>query len=131
MLADIGQSGSYYVICSIDEKYYPFIDKNMKTNITVGDISSEAYEGRIDSKTPKIDKNAGTFDVKILLNEGLPFQASDLTVNVNIILQKQEDAITISDNYLIDGESAVYLMEKGEAVKRKIEYKIAFQGILS
>lgn len=123
-LADIGEAGSYHVVADLDEKYYPYLSKGMKAMISVGDLGkSDEMEGSVEVISPKINSDTGTFQVKIGVPEDFPYLASDLTVNVEIMIEEKENAIVIPGQYLIDGDSGVYLYRNGKAVKTMIQYK--------
>jgi multidrug efflux pump subunit AcrA (membrane-fusion protein) len=123
LLAEIGEQGSYQVTTELDEKYFPYISKGLKASVFVGENRAEAIEGKINIITPKINENTGTFGVKIELPSEFPYQASDLTVNVEIKLKEQKDAITLSAQYLIEEEDDVYvyLFKNGTIQKTRIE----------
>lgn len=123
-LADIGEAGSYHVVTELDEKYYPYLTEGMRTTVSLGDLgkASEA-EGRIDVITPKINNSTGTFQVKVGLPKEFPYQASDLTVNVEIIIKEKENAIVIPEQYLIQKEANVFVYDNGRAFKTPIKYE--------
>lgn len=123
-LADIGEAGSYHVVSDLDEKYYPYLSKGMKATISVGDSGkNDGVEGSVDVISPKINSDTGTFGVKISIPEDFPYLASDLTVNVEIVISEKENAIVIPSQYLIDGDSDVYLYRNGKAVRTGIQYE--------
>jgi multidrug efflux pump subunit AcrA (membrane-fusion protein) len=124
LLADIGEAGSYLVITELDEKYYPYLAEGMKAMISLdGGNDLEGAEGVVDVITPKINSETGTFEVKITLPEAFPYQASDLTVNVEIIIREQNQAIVIPEQFVEEGKSAVYLYQNGKAVETPIQYE--------
>lgn len=124
ILADIGKAGSYHVETELDEKYFPYLSKGMKASISLGDPgASGASEGVVEGITPKINSDTGTFTASIALPAEFPYQASDLTVNIEIVLKEQKDAIVIPQQYLIDQSSDVYLYQDGKAVKTQIQYE--------
>jgi multidrug efflux pump subunit AcrA (membrane-fusion protein) len=123
-LADIGEAGSSHVFTELDEKYFPYLSKGMKAVISVGDPgTADGTEGYVDVISPKINADTGTFEVKIGLPDKFPYLASDLTVNVEILIKEQENAIVISDRYLADKDGSVYLYRNGKAVKTSIRYE--------
>jgi len=123
-LADIGEAGSYHVITELDEKYFPYLEKDRKAMIFLGDSGkSNGIEGIIDVISPKINEETGTFEVKIAIPDEFKYQASNLTVNIEIMIIEKENAIVIPEEYLMNGESSVYLYQNGNAVKTEIEYE--------
>lgn|GEM_PF-955300 len=123
-LADVGEAGSYQIVTELDEKYFPYISKGMKAVISLGDNGKIGEtEGSVDVITPKINEDTGTFEVRIGLPAKFPYLASDLTVNIEILLKERENAIVISDQYLVQNEDYVYLYKNGKAVKTAIKYE--------
>lgn len=130
-LADIGKAGSYHVITELDEKYFPYLEKDRMAMISLGDSGkSNGVEGIVDVISPKINGETGTFEVKIAIPNEFRYRASDLTVNVEIMVIEKENAIVIPEEYLKNGESAVYLYQKGKAVKTEIEYEAGLSSNL-
>jgi len=124
ILADIGEAGRYHVIAELDEKYFPYLSEGMKALISLGNSGkSDVAEGTVDVITPKINRDTGTFEVKIALPATFPYQASDLTVNVEIIIMEKANAIIIPDQYLIEQESSVYLLKNGKAFRTSVKYE--------
>ncbi len=123
-LAEIGQAGSYHVITELDEKYFPYLEKGMKAMISLGDSGNRnGAEGIVDVISPKINNETGTFEVTIAIPAEFRYQASDLTVNVEIMVIEKKNAIVIPEDYLIEGDSYVYLYQNGKAVKAEVKYE--------
>lgn len=127
-LAEIGEAGSSYVATELDEKYFPYLLKGMKAEIKIGDNRLPAAEGTITVISPKINENTGTFSIQIELPGDFPFQASDLTVNVEILISEDANVILIPNQYLIAGEDSIYLYDDGKAMKKKIAYRLGLSG---
>ena len=123
-LADVGEAGSYHVVTELDEKYFPYLFEGLKAVVFLGDSEEgKRAEGFVDVISHKINDETGTFAVKVALPEAFPYQASDLTVNVEINISQKEDAIVIPKEYLIERESAVYLLNGGKAFKTKVQFE--------
>ena len=127
-LAEIGSVGGYKILAELDEKYFPYIRNEMPVMISVGDGKQGETKGSIDNITPQIDANTGTFEIRIAVPDGFPYQASNLTVNLEILLLEKDKAIVIPQNYLIQEDSSqganktyVLVNDKGRAVKTYIE----------
>ena len=127
-LAEIGSVGGYKILAELDEKYFPHIRNEMPVMISVGDGKQGETKGSIDNITPQIDANTGTFEIRIAVPDGFPYQASNLTVNLEIILLEKDKAIVIPENYLVredsgQGANKTYVLvnDKGRAVKTYIE----------
>lgn len=124
LLAEIGESGSYHVITELDEKYFPYLSAGMRASISMdGEMKHGGTEGKVVGITPKINSETGTFQVKIALPDQSPYQASDLTVNVEILIREWEDALVIPEEYLNIQDSSIYLYQNGRAVKTSVKYE--------
>jgi RND family efflux transporter MFP subunit len=122
VLADIGQQGGYYVNTELDEKYFPYIRVGLPAYVSVGEDQVGMVEGSIDVVSRKINESTGTFKVRIAMPEEFPYQASNLTVNIEILLQSEQDALVVPNSYLIREEAtSVFLYQDGKAVKTPIE----------
>lgn len=127
-LAEIGSVGGYKILADLDEKYFPYIKNDMPVLISVGDGKQGETKGSIDNITPQIDGNTGTFEIRIAVPDGFPYQASNLTVNLEIVLLERDKAIVIPESYLIQeandqGSIQAYVLvnNKGKAEKTPIE----------
>jgi len=120
VLAEIGKKGNFLVEVELDEKYFPYVSVGQEGRVFLNpeDRKKDSL-GSISEISPRIDENKGTFAMVITLPSDFSYQASRLTVNVEIPMKKMEKAIRIPQAYLVD-ENSVYLYEGGEARKKKI-----------
>lgn len=122
LLLDVGQDETYTVLADLDEKYFRYVAKGMKADINLdGQSKSEKLEGEISVVSPKINKNTGTFQVEIKILSKIPYHASDLTVNIEIILKQTENAIVIPKQYLLENEASLYVYKNGKAKRIEVE----------
>jgi multidrug efflux pump subunit AcrA (membrane-fusion protein) len=120
VLGRIGKQGGYYVTTELGEKYFPYIDKEKEVTISVGDGRMGAMTGRIARITPAINPGTGTFEVMISIPEDFPYQASGLSVNIDIILLQVRDAVVVPAAYIIEADGQEYvLLQSGAAYQRK------------
>jgi len=120
VLGRIGKQGGYYVTTELDEKYFPYINKEKEVTISVGDGRMGAMTGRIARITPAINPGTGTFEVMISIPEDFPYQASGLSVNIDIILLQVRDAVVVPASYIIEADGQEYvLLQSGAAYQRK------------
>ncbi len=127
-LAEIGSVGGYKILAELDEKYFPYIKNDMPVIISVGDGKQGESKGLINSITPQIDGNTGTFEIRIAVPNDFPYQASNLTVNLEIVLLEKDKAIVIPEIYLIQeigdqGAVKTYVLvnNNGKAEKTPID----------
>lgn len=124
-LVDIGSTGGYRIRAELDEKYFPYLTEGLPVTISIGDGYSGAATAKIDNITPKINQNTGTFEIDILLPDDYPYKASNLTVNLEIKVNEEENAIVVPQNYLIEKASPnkafVFVYQQGKAIKTQID----------
>lgn len=127
-LAYIGSVDGYKITAEVDEKYYYALEKGMPVLISTGGNNFSQSRGEINSITPKINENTGTFEIGIDVPESFPYLASNLTVNLEILLLEEESAIVIPENYLVaQGESPeqykgfVLLYKDGRVKKQELQ----------
>lgn len=124
-LADIGSAEGFSISAELDEKYFPYIRKGLPVMISVGDGSMGASAGEIQSITPKINENTGTFEIGVSLPESYAYQVSNLTVNLEIVTRELQNAISIPKSYLWEQADAnnayVLLYKSGIAVKQPVK----------
>lgn len=121
-MADIGQQGGYYVNTELDEKYSPYLSVGLPALISVGEDQVGMVEGSVDVVSRKINESTGTFKVRIAMPEKFPYQASNSPVNIEILLQSEQDALVVPNDYLIREEAtSVFVYQDGKAVKTPIE----------
>ncbi len=123
ILARIGKQGGYYVTAELDEKYFPYIDKEKEVTISVGDGHRGSMSGRIARITPSINPGTGTFEVKIAVPEDFPYQASGLSVNIDILLLEARGALVVPSAYIFvsDGQEYVLLQTGASFERRQVE----------
>ncbi len=127
-LAEIGGLTGYEITADLDEKYFPLLKIGLPVSIAVSDAGIGEIRGEVNSITPKIDTETGTFQVRIKVPESFPYQASDLTVNLEFLLLEKDRAVAIPEKYLLsegkDGENAdtfVLLYDRGKVKKQFVK----------
>ncbi len=84
--------------------------------------TESVISGKLESISPKINKNTGTFPITILVLDELDFNASDLTVNIEITLLEEEAALTIPKQYLTE-QGTVFVYAGGTVNETAIEFR--------
>lgn len=125
LLARIGKQGGYYVTTELDEKYFPYISKDKEVTISVGDGRMGAMTGRIAGITPAINPATGTFEVKIAIPPDFPYQASGLSVNIDIVLLQVPGALVIPASYAFIQEGQAYVLLKTGASPQKQKVEVS------
>lgn len=121
VLMDVAKSGKKIVTAELDEQYLLFLQEGMEASIRVEGTES-VISGKLESISPKVNKNTGTFPIMILILDELDFNASDLTVNIEITLLEEEEALTIPKQYLTE-QGTVFLYEGGTVKETAIEFR--------
>ena len=93
----------------------------MEASIRVVGTES-VISGKLESISPKVNKNTGTFPITILVLDELDFNASDLTVNIEITLLEEEKALTIPKQYLTE-QGTVFVYDGGTVKETSIEFR--------
>ena len=131
-LAFTASLNDFYVTTELDERYFAYLKKDMKAGISIGE--GMKYSGRVSAISAKIDDSTGTFGVRIKMIQDFPDKASDLTVNIEILMDSQKSAISIPQSYIVndaDGSSYVWKYFKGKLSKAKVETGLALtQNVL-
>jgi len=128
-LVDIGSVDGYRITAEVDEKYFPVIKEGVAVLISVGDSNTGAIRSEVDSITPRINKETGTFEIKIKVPEDFPYIASNLTVSLEILLLEKDAAIVIPKKYFTAEESNagfVLLYREGKVKKEQVEIDAGF-----
>lgn len=133
-LADLGSSKGYQVVADLDEKYFPVVKEGLPVLISVGD-NREQFRSEIESITPQINTETGMFQVRVSLSEQFPYQASNLTVDLEFLLMEKDRAIVIPEKYLLSGADFpannagfVLLLENEKVKKQPIQITAGFSN---
>lgn len=122
LLMEIGENNKYVVSAELDEKYYLYVSKGMEVSIKGdGPDGGNSLKGKVSVVNPKINENTGTFEIQIEVVSEIGYIASDLTVNIEILLKEKENVIVIPKNYLINGEPYLYIYKNGKAKKSEVQ----------
>ena len=127
-IADIGTLDNPYISSELDERYFPYIKAGMPALIFID--TSNKFKGNISSVSPQINDATGGFSIKIKPSELIPYKASNLTVNIEIILVSVPKALSLPEGYIVrDGSSSyVWLYKGGSIAKTKITADAALSG---
>jgi multidrug resistance efflux pump len=121
LLLDVAGSGQYQVTAELDEKYLLFLKEGMEAVIRV-EGTDKKLSGKLESISPKINKNTGTFPITVLVLDTPDFNASDLTVNIEITLTEEEKVLTLPKQYVTE-QGTVFLYEGGALREMAIEFR--------
>jgi len=101
----------------VDESEVGKIRVGMPVAIAVGALSSERFEGKLEYIAPKGVEKDGTieFEVKaaLLLKEGVTIRAN-YSANADIILERRDKVLTISESVLEFDDGRVFVQVEGK-----------------
>ena len=112
-----------YAVVDIDEKYLNYVQVGKEAQISTEAYPDQLAKGTIEWISPKVDKDSGTVQVKVKINEKTDLFLQNISVKVEFFGQVHDHAIVIPGDYLInEATPAVYIVdENGKAAKREIE----------
>ncbi len=122
VLMKIASDKSKYAVVDIDEKYLNYVTIGKEAEISTEAYPNKIFKGIVETVSPEVDKDSGTVEIKIKINEESDLFLQNMSVKVEFVGKAYEDAIVIPGDYLIDEENpSIFIQGKGgEAVKKEI-----------
>lgn len=123
VIYEIAPLSDVEIEADVDERYLPEIREGLKADILVTGqptpISATLYY-----VSPKVDPRTGGARVKLKLDQQIEGLRSGLTADVNIIVERRNDAITVSRSAILgrDGEARVLLVADGRVVPQPVSF---------
>lgn len=107
----------------VDERYLPEIREGLKADILVTG-QSKPLTATLYYVSPKVDPRTGGARVKLRLDQQVEGLRSGLTADVNIIVERRTDAITIARSAILgrDREARVLLVADGRVVPQTVKF---------
>lgn len=109
---------------SIDELYSAEIGRGLAARLQPSGYN-RTLDGEVSFISPTVDQSTGGRLVRVSIDDlhGLVLPIG-LTVNLNIVVDERQDAITVPRAAILDADTApaVLVIEKGKAVRRPIEF---------
>ena len=101
-VAVIGSATDLYLELEVDEKDIALIKPGQAAYVTL-ELYDYAFRAEVTRIIPLMDERSRTFTVEARFTEKPPTLYPNLTVEANIQLRQQENAITIPASYIVDG----------------------------
>lgn len=122
VLMKIASENSKYAVIDIDEKYLNYVSIGKEAEISTEAYPDKIVKGIVETISPEVDKDSGTVEIKIKINEEKELFLQNMSVKVEFVGKAYEDAMVIPGDYLIDEENpSIFIQgENGEAVKKEI-----------
>ena len=117
-------SDDVWIECNIDESDVGKVTEGQEVDIFLTD--AEEFKGVVHHVSPSVRLVKGdvrTFAVEIAVDEGVRELRSGISVDVDIIVESTEDAVSVLSFAIFDdkeGNEYVYVVDKGKARKQKI-----------
>jgi HlyD family secretion protein len=119
-VALIGSGTRAYVQMAVDENDFTRVQVGQKVLIKVDAFDAKVYEARVAKIYPKLNKLDQTFRVDADFVGDAPDGYYGLTVEANIIISQNPQALTIPKSYVLGGDS-VWVKQDGDKKKIKIQ----------
>lgn len=114
-----------YVETGITEKEINKIKESQPVNIKTE--SGEIYKGLVKIIGPVPDSQTGTYPIKVLVENNNNELKAGMFVDIEIIIDTKENAMSINKNAIIneDGIDYVFIVKDGKAHKKEIQIGIS------
>ena len=109
-------------VINVPEREMALIKKDMPVRMLVDAIPGKVFEGVVDRISPVMDSGSGTFRVTSAFNSDKILR-SGMFGRLEIAYDQRDNVLTIPRAALIEdeGESAVYLVRSGKAIRAPIK----------
>jgi len=114
----VGEPDKLWVTADVDEEDIPRIRPGQRVLIKADAFPDQALKGEVAEITPKGDPVQKTYRVRVGLPADTPLKIG-MTVEVNIIVREEPDALLIPATALVDGH--VWAVRGGRARKVKVQ----------
>jgi HlyD family secretion protein len=115
-VAIIGRAGDFILELQVDEFDISKIQAGQKILISMDSYKGTAFEGRVTRVIPYMNERTRSFTVEAVFVTKPPRLYPNLTVEANIVIREQQNALTIPRDYLLN--DSLVLLSGGE--KRKV-----------
>lgn len=115
-LALVGAAHQFLLELQIDEHDIARIHNGMQVLYTMDSYKGKVFEAKVVKIYPAMDEHSRTFKVDAALVQSPPVLYLNLTLEANIVIRQQQNAITIPANYLLPGDSVLLANGKKKKV---------------
>ncbi len=126
----IPESGKTYLEAQVDEEFAGVLVSGMEILVQSSAFPGRTFDGTVDRLSPTVDAERGTFNVRFILGQNEPDLLPDLSVSIEVLINRREDGIILEQSYTVRENDQVYVFveENGQAVRRTIEVEDLGQG---
>ncbi|HRO61697.1 MAG TPA: efflux RND transporter periplasmic adaptor subunit, partial [Burkholderiaceae bacterium] len=134
VLLTMAQAGATRIIASVDERNLRWLEQGQLASAVADAFPARPFEARISYVAPSIDAQRATVEVWLVVDEPPAFLKPDMTVSVEMIVGRRDDALLLPAWLLLDadptasaGQGAVLVMREGRA--RRVELALGLRGV--
>lgn len=100
VLLEIARSGNTEMLVPVDEKNLATLRVGQGAQVVADAYPSRPFEARVTFIAPSIDPQRGTVDVRLQADPVPEFLLEDMTVSVNILTARREQALVVPNDAL-------------------------------
>ena len=133
-LLTMAQAGATRIIASVDERNLRWLEPGQLASAVADAFPARPFEARINYVAPSIDAQRATVEVWLVVDAPPAFLKPDMTVSVEMIVGRRDDALLLPAWLLLDadptasaGQGAVLVMREGRA--RRVELALGLRGV--
>ncbi len=122
-LIELSSPGQLRVRLDVDETYLGEVFLGQEAVVSASALGSKQIAGKVSEISSAADPTRGTVEVRVSLNELNPKLVSQMTVDVNLIVAKRQNALVVPRQSVTNAESnpAAMVLLNGKAVERRIK----------
>ncbi len=120
VLFEIARDGDTEILIPLDERNLGVLALGQEASCIADAYPSQPFAAKVNFIAPTIDPQRGTVDIRLKVDPVPDYLRQDMTVSVNILTGKADQALTLPNDALIDvrGTQADVLTIEGGRVKR-------------
>ena len=121
-VAWVGHCCPMRIEAEVDEEDIPRVQRGQDVLVRADAFAGKSFKAKVTSITPKGDPISKIYRVRITLDSEQPLQIG-MTVEVNIVLRRRDNAILVPFTAIRDGH--VFVVRDGRASRRPVKTGIA------
>lgn len=120
---DLARAGDTLVEAQIDERNLSLLEIGQNALVSADAYPRERFPATLAFIAPAVDPQRGTVEVELLVPDPPPYLRADMTVSVDILVQRREKALTVPRAAVRNFDSAptVLLIEDDVLVEQAVE----------
>lgn len=123
VIYEIAPLADVEIEADVDERYLPEIREGLKADVLVAGEGAP-LAATLYYVSPKVDPRTGGAKVRLRLDTPLKNLRSGLTADVNIIVERREQAVTVARSAILgrDGSARVLVVDSGRVAARPVQF---------